>query len=246
MQEQEENIKELKWQGLTFRTAEQGDAIIHPDKPYTYYNKDCAYINSKCELELTIKKIPKMVRYWDGRYFTPKFAMGLVRCTSYFLYGEVEFDAMLPRGNNLWAALWMWGVDGWPPEIDVMEAWSTIGNGYYKFPLHYRITTNFSSPNVGNPMQNGQHVKLWDIPAPTNNFILYKLIRTADKLEFYYNEKLIRKVTDPYILNPMKNKQMCVIMNLHPTSEFTDIDISKLKQNFIIKSIKINNYDSNK
>ena len=242
----EENIKEFQWQGLTFRTAEQGDAIIHPDKHYTYYNKDCVFINSKGELELTIKRIPKLVEYWDGRSFIPYYATGLVRCTSrYFLYGEVEFEAKLPIGTNLWSALWMWSLTGWPPEIDVMEAWTTVGNGYYKFPLHYRITTNFSSPSFNNPMQNGEHLKLWDIPAPTKHFIRYKLIRQPDKFVFYANKKLIRRVTDETILNHMRDKQMCVIMNIHPTIEFNDKDLD-IKQNLIIKSIKINNYDTNK
>jgi hypothetical protein len=40
-------------------------------------------------------------------------------------YGQIEWQAMMPGRRGSWPALWLIGVNGWPPEIDVYEGFNS-------------------------------------------------------------------------------------------------------------------------
>lgn len=60
-----------------------------------------------------------------------EFTSGMISTQSSFwqTYGYFEITAELPSGAGTWPAFWMLPVDnGWPPEIDILEAYGDIPN----------------------------------------------------------------------------------------------------------------------
>ncbi len=95
-----------------------------------------------------------------------------------FEYGRVEIRAKLPTGGGTWPALWMLGANypsvGWPTcgEIDIMEHWGSNQNvisGATHTPSSFGNTVNKGEINV---------------PGVSNDFHLYGLNWSSEKLEF--------------------------------------------------------------
>jgi beta-glucanase (GH16 family) len=69
--------------------------------------------------------------------------------TTKFGYGYFEIEAKLPTGRNLWPAFWMWSFDSWPPEIDILEGYSSVKRpSYFKLYLDsllgfWNVQTNY-------------------------------------------------------------------------------------------------------
>ncbi len=90
----------------------------------------------------------------------------------------MEIRAKLPTGGGTWPALWMLGANypsvGWPTcgEIDIMEHWGSNQNvisGATHTPSSFGNTVNKGEINV---------------PGVSNDFHLYGLNWSSEKLEF--------------------------------------------------------------
>jgi len=63
-------------------------------------------------------------------YFTPdqkklyNWGIGYVSSLQSFKYGALKVKFILPGGNHLWPAIWVYDCETWPPEIDIVEAWT--------------------------------------------------------------------------------------------------------------------------
>lgn len=138
---------------------------------------------------------------------------GLVSSVDTFGYGEFEADVMLPMGTSLFPAFWLWGSATWPPEIDIFEGWSRK-NGLYtsKYIPYYSLASNVHydlSPN-NKSIKSKSHMtwKRFD-----REYLNFKLIWTPEEISIYYNDKLVRQVTDYNILKWFDNVKMWVIFN---------------------------------
>src|SRR3546814_683667 len=78
-------------------------------------------------------------------------------------YGQYEWVARMPNRRGSWPALWLLGVNGWPPEIDVYE-----GFGYSK---DWNFTTDISANIHGGPRNRRMFVRPMRLRAPA----VYKL-----------------------------------------------------------------------
>ena len=78
-------------------------------------------------------------------------------------YGQYEWVARMPNRKGAWPALWLLGVNGWPPEIDVYE-----GFGYSK---DWNFATDISANIHGGPRNNGSFDRPMRVKAPA----VYKL-----------------------------------------------------------------------
>lgn len=174
------------------------------------------------------------------------WSVGYVSSIQPIKYGYLRVDFIMPRGNNLWPAIWLSCVDTWPPEIDIMEAWSGQYNWsifkpkiadkvYLINPFANKI---FPSCHLGANIQehwqksykkmNGSCKKYLNITGKNS----CELIWTPELLRIYYNGHKIMEETDPKVL---KYYNDCNGMNIHLnnyiTNDFTMDDYKFMEQN---------------
>jgi len=98
-----------------------------------------------------------------------------------FLYGRLEVRAKLPGGVGTWPAIWLLGRGaGWPAsgEIDVME-----NVGFEPDTVHATLHTQ-ADPN-------GSHQATFGLDQPYNQFYVYALEWTPERLDFYVDSTKI-------------------------------------------------------
>lgn len=100
-------------------------------------------------------------------------------------YGRIEISAKLPKGEGMWPALWMMGINrsevGWPAcgEIDIMEF---IGNHPEDIhgTIHYKDTAQHKHASRG--------AKVKREPVD-DKFHLYAIEWNEKQIDIYYDEK---------------------------------------------------------
>jgi beta-glucanase (GH16 family) len=108
-----------------------------------------------------------------------------------WLYGRIEVKAKLPKGKGTWPAIWMlstdWKYGGWPAsgEIDIMEH-----VGYDPGVIHGTIHTE-SYNHIKRTQKEGKIT----IPDASNEFHVYAINWTQEKMEFYVDETLYHSVS---------------------------------------------------
>ena len=148
---------------------------------------DNAYLNNG-KLKIVAKK-EKFTHSGTTQYYTSARLNSKVS----FTYGKVEVRAKLPRAKGTWPAIWTLGSNietvGWPAcgEIDIME----------------QLFENFEMVQcaVHTPDTHGDKtiVKQVNVSDVTENFHVYGLEWTADKLKFFVDG-------DHYFTYEPKNK----------------------------------------
>lgn len=184
---------------------------FHRDKLIEYYDQSAIEFDGGM-ISLKTKKDPKKFKF-EGRDIVIPYKVGVLRSKSTYKYGYFEATIRLPKGNMLWPAFWLTGEFSWPPEIDVLEAYSKKDN----YNNLSRLQSNIHYVDNGNK----KSIKSNNHPLPPsldNCFIKYGLLWEKDKIEFYYNGYLVRKITDKKVLNAM-NEPMYVIINSAIQSE---------------------------
>ncbi|MBL7862464.1 MAG: glycoside hydrolase family 16 protein [Cyclobacteriaceae bacterium] len=111
-----------------------------------------------------------------------------------WLYGRIEVKAKLPRGKGTWPAIWMlstdWKYGGWPEsgEIDIMEH-----VGYDPGVIHGTIHTE-----AYNHVKGTQKEGKVTVADCMDEFHVYAIDWTKDKIDFFIDEKLYHTVNrDP-------------------------------------------------
>ena len=171
---------------------------------------------------------PRTTDYWDGKTYNTIYDVGFLTSKKLFGYGIFEFDIILPKGTGLWPAVWLTGFESWPPEIDLIEAYSDNDSKY--------------NDDVKTNAFYGTQENLHDIKGrktiPIKNYddvLNMKLVWTKDKIEYYYNDFRVRTITDKKILKWYLDKKMYLVLNL-ATRNPKDFEINKSqKSTFIVK-----------
>lgn len=137
-------------------------------------------------------------------------------CNS-FSYGRFEFKAIIGNSPNTWPAIWLYGLECWPPEIDIVEAFPNIF-GDVKDGIKVRYETNVHY-DAYNPKQYGAKgiCKCWyKLTHKENKPDTWVLKWTPNYVKIYFNGLRIRKVTDKKVLNTLNqfNKMRIVINNM--------------------------------
>lgn len=221
----------FEWCGYRWKASMEGGRIIHPDTPWYWCSLDTINICENNILELNIRENPREVKYWDGKIYKPIIEAATLRSIEDFSYGTFSASIILPSGNNLWPSFWTSGSGNWPPEIDIMEAWS-YNNGYFKwlipqFPYispSWKTTTNVHYRDADLKIASvGSRNVSWfkQHKDPTSDYIDYKCIWHPDSITFLVNDKIVRKITGDVcknltknINNPEKGFRMNVIFNI--------------------------------
>lgn len=190
--------------------------VMHPENPHVYYSENHIRWESGSGLKLMAEKVdPREVLDANGSAHYPECALGLISSRFYFKYGKLDVEATLPRGKGLWPAIWTTAVDSWPPEIDILEAYSEKNPNYGNFiipGMRLQSNVHYRKPGGGRSHIRGKNHWMW--ADPTREVIKYSLVWTENEITIYYNDKTVRKVTDPLILNDFNSsKGQIVVLN---------------------------------
>jgi beta-glucanase (GH16 family) len=231
----------INWSGYQWLTQERW-GNIHSDKLFCYYNPSCVIVDNYQYLHLLTKRDPKKFTIKQNQQQTlveSPMAIGLISSRNMFGYGYYEIEAKLPIGDNLWPAFWMWAESGWPPEIDVFEAYTQKNKGYFNLSLNslYKIESNFHYVDIktGKNTMSGAKRHFFGTKDPSKHFIKYALKYSPDEISIFYDGKLVRSL-DKGLLPYFRDQNMNVIIN----NGFTkDVDLEKENySNFIVKHFK--------
>jgi len=128
-------------------------------------------------------------------------------------YGRIEIRAKLPKGRGTWPAIWMlpteWKYGGWPEsgEIDIMEHVG-FDPGVVHANLHSGKYNHIKKTNIDGKVT---------IPDAMDNFHVYAIDWTKDKVDFYVDDKMYHSLKhqsgDDYMGWPFDQK-FHLIMNI--------------------------------
>ena len=235
--------KNFKFQGRLYN-SNQGWGYFHPKHSY-WYDPSCINIDNDVAV-LDIR---------DGAYADKKYGAGQMVSKKHYLYGTFEWEYLLPKGRNLWPAIWLTAVESWPPEIDVMEGWTSRGL-FKKYRSDYKRSLCFNNIVPGVFFGSSEDKKHWSKASlgskttfswlqPIDKVNKCRLEWTPEYIKVYYNDVLVSKLDDKEILKEF-NKPMMMIMNNAVTNEFNESDYIDYKKNgrpFSILSFKYSEYE---
>ena len=203
---------------------------FHPSALYQYYGDDSVSVKDNC-LVLNQAYSPTQLTMWnDPKVYDVLYSVGLVTSYESYGYGFYEFEVELPHGSGLWPAVWLSCVDSWPPEIDILEAYSDGKNNYknnLQSNFHFNMGDKKESSGARNHLVSSSYDKLklgcwW----------------SKDFIKIYYNGHLVRQITSDYIIKWFRDKKMLVILNNAIRPEYTKGIESQISE-FKIHNIKI-------
>lgn len=197
----------------------------HPDKLLEWYDNKAVNLTER-GLELSVTNNKKVVN--EG---TIPFGVGLVVSNKAFSYGVFEWNIILPSGIGLWPAVWLTGKETWPPEIDVIEAYSDSNGNWGK-----RLNTNIHLGSNG-----GNH---YQVGAMNHGYIKHDELKltlewTEKSIKIYYNDYLCRKISNKYDISWMREQVVILNTALNPewVNESSDYKALSVKP-FIVKDFK--------
>lgn len=224
--------------------------IAHPD--HICWNSEESVCMLENKLYLGIDKMPTII---NGKEY--KYSVGYVSSIDTIKYGYIKTTFTLPKGTNLWPAIWLTDAKTWPPEIDIMEAWSnhycwplfkpkSIESIYKKNPFANCI---FPSVHLGTSVAEHQmktYKKLGGTPIcylNPNNVNTCELEWTENCILIKYNSHTMAYIKDRKILKHFNNSSgMEIHLNNYVTNDFNDTDYQDFEKegfqkNFIIHDL---------
>ena len=194
----------------THKGHEWGD--FHENNHTQYWAPTCvkwAGNKVQCAVKYAPQSFVHVDKYLNKHAIIIPWATGVVRSIQSFMYGYFQATIKFPIANGQWPAFWLTSSIGWPPEIDIVEGYSK-GDSYgagqrLQSNIHYREEDNgpiYRIKAVNHPVP----LKLLDTE------VIVGMLWTPDKVEFYYNGYLVRRVTDKKVLSRL-NTPMVVILN---------------------------------
>lgn len=205
----------INWSGYEWMTQERWGQV-HPDKWIQWYDPSAVKIDEKNRLHLYTHKNPR--KFPNIQQKSP-VGVGLVSNLTRFKYGRFEINAKLPKGPWLCPAFWTWSWSNWPPEFDIFEGYSGKSGNYWNFNLKrikkpWKIETNLHWMNNGLHSSAGyDRAQLSYCKNPTKHFINYRLDWYPDKVEWWWNDRMVQKVDNQDVLKTLENTEMNVIIN---------------------------------
>lgn len=245
----------INWCGYEWSNKMEGGRIIHTSDPYSWYSCDENVLKKmkNRELHLSYKENPKEVQHWDHQTYNPTIERALIRTTTPFDYGTFSIEAICPKGLNVICAFWLSGDGNWPPEIDILEAWSEDNNYSWRTTNHFpwilpswRTTTNvhYNNKKISHEHIGSNNILKYDQPLdPTENWIKYECIWEPNKITFKANDVVTRTVSKKYanmLVNNLNKPE-----NGHLMDAIIDINLydPKLIPNKLDTPFKVRNFE---
>ena len=236
---------------------------FHPEHLYQYYDtKGELCYTSDNSLVLELKNAPKTWKKNDlpkwkqsdllPDIFTIPVGVGMLHSKSSWQHGWFEAWIQLPEGKDYWPAFWLSGKSSWPPEIDILEAYSHHGSKYAKpgifnwfKKLNQKIQPNLHYGDVATDTKQMYGARDIPIAKVTERFIQYVCLWEEDRIEIYYDGIMVFKCTDSEILEwyNKKNADQFIILNhgLHHHYKGTPTESKMLIKNVRVMQKPIKN-----
>lgn len=237
------NEHTIKWAGYDWLTQERWGQI-HPEKPNWWYDPTAIQINSESEIVLKTHYNPK--KFED---VTSPIGAGLISCTEKFGYGVFSIEAKLPKGPYLWPAFWVWSWESWPPEIDILEAYSNSRSSYFNWSWEallgkiWRTETNVHLGDLPNSYNLGAKSGYLGFTSPTEKFNKYTLDWTPTYVKIYFNDKLVRHIKDLKTLKQLEGKTMNVVINNGIQNSYPELSTSSFATSeFVVRNFRYTKY----
>ena len=194
------DIPTIDWSGETWRLREEwGD--YHPSRTYQWTDPGATRVQDG-HLVLKTHRNPR--QFGDLTILTGTGLACAVRGTG---RGSYKIVARLPRGPWLWPAFWLTSLDSWPPEVDVLEAYSGPRGGYLRPTIRrplalFRAETNayVGSPDSWHDLGARRGLLLRD---PAKHYLEYRVDWLPDRLEIWWDERLVRTIRDKELLSQL-------------------------------------------
>jgi len=212
----------IEWCGYEWLTQERWGQI-HPIKPVAWYDESAVEIRWSDEFncEQLILKTHKNPKYFSDLDVNSTIGVGLVSNTTPLKFGIYEIECKLPDGPYLWPAFWSWSYESWPPEIDIFEAYSNKRGSYFNWGKPHELfvgkfwncATNFHLGKLPNNYDLGAQDHYWTWKNPKKTFNRYKLDWRPDRIDIFFNDKLVRSVRDEKVLKEVNKAPQNFIIN---------------------------------
>lgn len=205
-------MSKINWCGYEWLTQERWGQI-HKNKTQAWYDESAVIKMPDGSIKLLTQYNPKEFTIDEEKVLSPN-GVGLISCTERFGWGRFEIEAKLPKGQYLWPAFWMWGWENWPPEIDIFEGYSSKYFGYFRPSINnfslWNVESNVHTRGVPAPPARDHWMGFKD---PSDHFMVYALEWKPEELRFFYNDRLVRVVDDPYVTSYLNEYNMNLIIN---------------------------------
>jgi beta-glucanase (GH16 family) len=203
---------------------------FHIGNTTQYYGDDSVYTENNY-LVLDTKYLPKrsLTTWESNKKYDIDYSVGLISSLESFDYGFYEFEVELPKGIGLWPAVWLTAVDTWPPEIDILEAYSDQYSNYgkkFQTNLHFDFNPNKKNSGARNHRLLESYKRLKVSCHWTENFI-----------KIFYNGYLVRVITSKDILKWFKDQRMSIVLNNAIRQEYSET-IKDQTTEFVIYGLK--------
>lgn len=231
---------------------------FHPGNLSQYYDTsgNLSY-TSPDGLVLELRNIPKTYKTSElpdwrqhpdlPEEFTIPTGVGLVVTKEAWQYGWFEAWIKLPEGQKYWPAFWLSGKTTWPPEIDILEAYSHI-SPKYDGPKYFNTFGNVENLKIQPNLHYGvveegtkDAYGSYDVPVAksTERFVQYVCHWEKDFIKIYYDGGLIFETYNPEILKwyNRETDSMNIILN-HGRHEKYPNDTPN-ESAMIIKNVKV-------
>jgi len=143
---------------------------------------------------------------FNGKILPVPYQAGAIHSKGKFevTHGYIEARLKVPKGRGFWPAFWLLPKDGaWPPEIDVMEILTSNPHRNH-VALHY-------GKDWRDHRSHGQWIE--KMPDLSADFHDYGVHWTAEFIDFYFDGKRVKRVTDRAAIKHTE-KPMFLLINL--------------------------------
>lgn len=176
--------------------------------------------------------------------FTIPALVGLVSTKIGWQYGWFEGWIKLPKGPDYWPAFWLSGLNHWPPEIDIFEAYTHSGENYDRIGKNGKkkpfrqIQPNLHYGVEGTDTYDNYHG--YDVPVADANerLVQYVCHWERDFIKMYYDGIKVFECTNPEILKWFNGStdQMHIILN---HGMFYNIKGDPQESSMIVRSLRV-------
>lgn len=210
-----------------------------------YLSTNCVVTNNNT-IKLPINYNPK--KFPNDKLNTIRtYECAFIESSKVFSYGTYEFDVILDNSPNTWPAIWLYGANNWPPEIDVVEAYPRK-NGKVINITDTKWETNIHYDDNGAKQYGAKGIPtlLYLLTHKQGKPDTWKLVWTPEYIKIYFNGIRVRYVNDKKVINHFNaNNKMRVVVNNMLQKDYNKSDYEK-QENFELTNFKYTPYINKK
>lgn len=152
-----------------------------------------------------------------------KYKCAFIESSTKFTYGRFIFSAVVGNSPSTWPALWLYGAESWPPEIDALEAFPDK-NGNIINCLTTKWESNIHYDDNGPKQYGAKGISslLYILTHRNGKPDKWEIDWTKTHIKIYFNGIRVRKITDKKIIDHFnKHPFMRVVINNMIQEEFS-------------------------